>query len=191
MVRAFLAIDLPQELKKKLSNLDKIDIPKDIKIKWVEEENFHITLKFFGNIKETLLEKLFKEIQKSAQEHNFFQLSLNEVGFFPQKKTPRVVWIGINTHDNTLFEIHRALKKIFKKFKLGEEKDFHPHITLFRVKTIRDLKSFNSYLEQISEKAKAIKGFTFKVNELIFFESILSSKGPVYRPLYKVKLKNE
>ncbi len=190
MVRAFLAIDLPQELKRNLFELSKIAIPESIKIKWVAEPNFHITLKFFGNISEKILEKLFKKSQKVVENYPIFKLILTNVGFFPEKKTPRVVWIGLKTEDKTLFDLQDSLEKLFKKLKIGDSKDkFHPHITLFRVKSPGNLEDFKNYLEKLSEKAKTLEGFTFKVEELTFFKSTLYPQGPLYEPLYKIRLK--
>ncbi len=189
MVRAFLAIDLPLELKKELFKLSKIDLPEGIKVKWVEEPNFHITLKFFGNVQEKMLEKLYNETQKLAKDISSFQLLVDKVGFFSGKRTPRVVWIGIKTQENTLFELQKKLKKLFKKFGFDEEKTFHPHITLFRIKTLRNFQEFEFYFKKISQEADFIKDFTFKVKELTFFKSILTPQGPIYQPLYKVELK--
>ncbi len=190
MVRAFLAIDLPLELKKKLSEL-KEQAPNDIKIKWVETQNFHITLKFFGNIYENLLEKIFEESQKIIKNYTPFQLILDQLGFFPEKKIPRVVWIGLKTQDETLFNLQKALEKLFEKLKINPDKeDFHPHITIFRIKNIGNLESFKNYLEKISKKIELIKGLNFQVNELIFFKSTLLPTGPLYEPLYKLPLKS-
>lgn len=189
-MRAFLAIDLPTELKKKLSEL-KEEAPADIKIKWVEEPNFHITLKFFGNISENFLEKIFKESEKIIKNYQSFQLTLNQLGFFPEKKIPRVVWIGLTTQDETLFDLQKALEKLFKRLKINSDKErFHPHITLFRIKSIGNLENFKNYLEKISQKTETLKGLNFKVNELIFFKSTLLPTGPLYEPLHKIPLKS-
>lgn len=189
-MRAFLAIDLPMELKKKLWEL-KEEVPPQIKIKWVELPNFHITLKFFGNISESFLEKIFKESENIIKNYQFFQLMLDQLGFFPKKKIPRVVWIGLKTQDETLFDLQKALQKIFKKLKINSEKEeFHPHITLFRVKSIENLESFKDYFEKISKKTESLKGLNFPVKELVFFKSTLLPTGPLYEPLYKIPLKN-
>ena len=74
MIRTFLAIDLPLELKKKLYNLSLLPKPRSLKIKWVEEKNFHLTLRFFGDISESLLKKLYNRTEKVVKELKIFNL---------------------------------------------------------------------------------------------------------------------
>ncbi|RLG13178.1 RNA 2',3'-cyclic phosphodiesterase [Candidatus Pacearchaeota archaeon] len=190
MIRSFLAIDLPLELKKKLSALNTINIPSSLKIKWVEEKNFHLTLKFFGNISENFLEKLYKRTQKAVKDFPFIELRIKKTGFFPEKGLPRVVWIGLDSQDDILLKLYKTLEKEFKKLKIKSSKEaFHPHITLFRIKSIGNLKEFNAYFEALSKNAISLEGFSFQVKELTFFKSTLYSTGPVYQPMYKVPLK--
>ncbi len=193
MVRAFLAIDLPEELKKKLYELSKLKSPETVKVKWVERENFHITLKFFGNVSEKLLEKIFKAGERVLKEETGFRLDIDEIGFFPEKGAPKVVWIGLKPENNQIFNIHKSLEKtVFKKMKLSNSKErFHPHITLFRIKKLGNKKDFEEYIQILSKNSKELKGFSFFVKELIIFKSDLTPKGPIYQCLYKIKLGRE
>ncbi|WP_051920359.1 RNA 2',3'-cyclic phosphodiesterase [Thermodesulfobacterium hydrogeniphilum] len=189
MVRAFLAIDLPEELKKKLYELSKIEPPEGLKIKWVERPNFHITLKFFGSISEKLLEKIFKASEKALKEESSFKLVIDKIGYFPEKGNPRVVWIGLKLENDQLLNIHKILEKIFKKMKISDRKEkFHPHITLFRVKKLSDKEDFNAYLKNLAKESQILEGFNFIVKELTIFKSNLTPQGPIYESLYKIKI---
>lgn len=191
MVRAFLAIDLPWELKKKIYELNYLSLPESLKVKWVEEKNLHLTLKFFGNISENLLEKLYKDTLQNFQNFISFELALESLGYFPEKAFPRVVWIGLRDEERKLLEVYRILKKIFKKYKIEDSSEkFHPHITLFRIKKLGNKEEFEEYFKELNKKANLLKNLKFSVKDLTFFKSILHSSGPTYEVIYKVFLKN-
>ena len=191
MIRAFLAIDLPKDIKKELFNLSKIEIPEGIKLKWVEERNFHITFRFFGNVSEKDIKKIIKHGQKVSQDFSAFKVILDEVGMFKDRKgQPRVVWIGVKFEEEDVFGLYNELEKGFKKLKVIDRKeDFHPHITLFRVK-YADL-GFKQYLESITAQAKDLKGRSFWVKDLTLFKSTLTSKGPIYQAISQIELKRD
>lgn len=191
MVRAFLAIDLPWELKKKIYELNSSPIPTSLKIKWVEEKNLHLTLKFLGNISENLLSKLYQETLREFQDFTSFELLLENLGFFSEKGLPKVVWIGIKDEKEKLLEAYKTLKKILKKYKLEDSAErFHPHITLFRIKKLGNKEDFEKYFQEIDTQAKSLKNLKFLVKGLTFFKSTLYSHGPVYEVLYEVPFKN-
>ncbi len=191
MVRTFLAIDLPLDLKRELSNLRKVALPEDNKLKWVEEENFHLTLKFLGNIPESLIEKIYKSCVKVCEEFSSFPLELGEVGVFPEKGIPRVIWIGIEKAQDQLLSLYKGIEKALKSLKLEKKKEsFHPHITLIRVKEVKDPSALNVYLVKLKSSALPLKGRAFLVKELTLFKSELSLKGPKYTPLKQIFLKD-
>jgi 2'-5' RNA ligase len=189
MMRVFLGIDLPLELKKGLADLEKVTQPEGLRTKWVELENFHLTLVFFGEIGANLLERLVKSVEKVATQHQSFVLSIDKLGFFPEKGNPRVVWIGIKEETGTLFKLVEDLHKAFKRFKLSLDQRFHPHITLFRIKEIKDKSAFEDYFKNLYKEAERLEGIRFPVRKIDFFESKLTPKGPVYKIFKEVGLK--
>lgn len=190
-MRAFLAIDLPWELKKELWSLKKLEEPPYTKLKWVEEENFHITLRFFGTVSENLVEKISKSSEAVCQKIASFKLEIKELGTFPEKGLPKVIWIGVENKENLLEELYKNLEKGFKSLKLEDKKEkFHPHVTLIRVKEVRDEKALKEYLERLKKEAEKLKGKKFIVREIVLFKSDLLPKGPKYTPLKKIPLKD-
>lgn len=189
MVRAFLAIDLPKNLKKKLSELSKIEIPDGLRLKWVEEENFHITLHFFGNLSEKLAEKILKGCEVAFKDFSPFYLEVSELGHFPEKGNPRVIWMGIKDATQTLVKLNKTLEGLLKKLKLEKRaEEFHPHITLFRIKKFESAEDFKDYYDKLKKIAKDFTGLKFPVREIILFKSELSPKGPKYTPIGKISL---
>ncbi len=191
MVRAFLAIDLPSSLKKELSKLKTEEQP-FARLKWVEEENFHLTLFFFGNLPEKEVEKIVLVCEKRVKDYPRFELFLTEISGFPKKGDFRVVFLGCEGRSNTLERLVHELSKDFKKigFKL-EDRDFHPHITLFRLKELKDRSAYHEFVQELTKKAQFLKGKSFPVEELILFESKLSPTGPKYTPLKAFPLKGD
>ncbi len=190
MVRAFLAIDLPKELKKELSELAKVSPREGIKGKWVEEPNLHLTLHFFGSISERMVEKIIQEGEKLFPELSPIELEIEELGFFPERGKPRVLWIGVKDKQDSLSKLYKEVKKLLEKLKLEERKEnFHPHITLLRIKEITNQEKFLKDLQKIKEKAKDLKGYSFLIKEVILFKSELTPKGPIYTPLKNFPLK--
>lgn len=180
MKRLFIAIDLPLEIKRELYKLEQElmkHIPKGIK--WVELENLHFTIRFLGETEEEKIPNIKKIIDEVSQESDFFNISLKEIGAFPNFKNPRVIWIGIEKGYEEMKDLFNKLEN--KILKLGfkkEDKEFSPHLTLGRVK------------EKIrwDERWKIdIPYLEFLVEEITLFESQLRPQGPLYIPLYKCK----
>jgi len=190
MVRVFLAIDLPWELKKKLSEVKKVELPEKIKGKWVETENFHLTLHFFGNLEEKILERVIKKLEEVFKEFSSFSLELTEIGAFPERGTPRVIWMGLKEPSLMLERIHEELVKALKKLKLYEKREpFHPHITLLRIKGVEEREDLERFFEGLRREGERLKGEKFLVKEIILFKSDLTPKGPIYTPLKRFYLK--
>jgi 2'-5' RNA ligase len=189
MVRAFLAIDLPQELKKELFKLSKIDTPENIKLKWVEEENLHITLRFFGNISESLVEKIYKRCKEVCKNLTPFELKLSSAGYFPSKGCPRVIWIGIKDTSESIFKLYKLLNKALKPLKLQDkDEDFHPHITLLRIKEKTNQEGIKRLFETLRKASEKLENQKIIVREIVLFKSELSSSGPRYTPLKIIPL---
>ena len=181
--RAFIGIDinLPKILKFR-QEIEKINA--DIKL--VEIENIHLTLKFLGNIEESLVEDIEKIMKDCVLEFSPFPLKIKGVGAFPNLKFMRVVWIGIENAEN-IAKIAKNLdnKLTALKFK-KEKKGFSPHITIARVKGIRNKNELKNLLEKNENKEFG----EVVVNSICLKKSVLSSKGPNYYLVKKVSFEN-
>ena len=184
MVRLFVAIDLPQDFKEKLSLIpDKVAKPIE-SAKWVSSKNVHLTLKFLGYSPEELIPKIKERLSKKVKEVEPFTLELRNFGAFPSPKRARVLWLGVeNGHD----EVSILQKKVEKALvPLGFEKEnrkFHAHLTLARLRVPQNLQEALSELgaEKISQAVR--------VDKVILFQSTLTPKGPIYTALDQFPLK--
>ena len=171
-MRCFIAIDMPKEIQVYLDGLAKSISGEKIKI--VEKGKFHLTLGFLGTTKEFMVEKI-KEALKDI-DFEPFEAELGHVGFFPNESSVRVIFVYLEPRGK-LKLLNQKIKDKLKPLglKLG---DFEAHITLARVKYIKNL-------EKIVEELKELKisPLKFKVDSFKLKRSFLTEKGPVYDDL--------
>ncbi|HLB59549.1 MAG TPA: RNA 2',3'-cyclic phosphodiesterase [Bdellovibrionota bacterium] len=179
-MRAFLAIELPDQVKDELVRLQEL-IQIDGKIKFVERENLHLTLKFFGEVTDEQVEKInlsLKEIKFSP-----IKTSLKEVGSYPPKQNPRVIWVGLDPSE----QIIKLQKEVEKKLQpLGfpeEERAFSAHITIGRVKFAKNPKQVKEILATLT-----VETIGLQIKDFCFKKSTLTPKGSTYEDLAKFPL---
>ena len=173
-MRAFIAIEMPKEIKEILLDAQKQINTEEAKIR--PAKAFHLTLKFLGEVEE----KKTEEIKSALKEIKFkkFNTVLTEIGVFPNENYIRVVWVGL---DDSESKITNLQKEIDSKMEiLGFKKDirFHPHVTLARVKFVGDKERFIKNLKEIK-----IKKESFQITEFKLVKSVLTPEGPVYEDL--------
>lgn len=169
-MRTFIAIELPEEIKKEIIRIQK-ELP-EFKGKLTEKENLHLTLKFLGEIDETKLESVKDRLKEIKLDR--FKSGLGELGVF-NPEFIRIIWVH-------MLGTEKLQKEIDDKLDQKEER-FMSHLTIARVKNIVDKKSF-------VEKIKSIKVAwkEFQVNSFKLIKSTLTSKGPIYETIEEYEL---
>jgi 2'-5' RNA ligase len=183
-MRTFVAIDLNPEIKASLSSLVRSLRQTKAEVKWVGEPSFHLTLKFLGEIAAKDLEPIVSAMEAEARKSAPFYLECRSTGHFPKKGSPRVIWAGV-VPSPELMDLQRRLEIAFEKLGFPREaRDFHPHLTLGRVKSSRHLETVLRLLKQYEDKSFG----QMEVKALTLFESILRPEGAEYRVIKEVKL---
>lgn len=184
MKRTFIAIRTPISKQTAEFIQDIKFVLKDEKIKWVEDWNLHITLFFIGNIDENIIDEIGNKLTDNLGKIKSFTLSSEGVGVFKNVYKPKILWFGIRQSEN-LTNLKLAVDKVISSFGFTiEERDFKPHLTIGRVRFIKNKDKIKNALE----KYKEVEIQDFSINEVIFYESKLTPKGPVYEVLKKVPL---
>lgn len=186
-MRTFIAIDLTPEIKAALETLIRKIGKNAGGVKWVKAEAMHLTLKFLGDIPEDSAATVKAFLEKLAGARRPFPLRLKGTGTFPPggKMSARVLWAGIQEVPE-LMELQAALETECEKAGFPrEERAFHPHLTLGRVRSSDGLEPVLRELERFKEAD--LGGMT--VSALIFFQSVLGPSGPVYEVLAEAVLK--
>jgi 2'-5' RNA ligase len=176
-MRTFIAIELDEKIKAAISEfIRKLDRG-DRHIRWIKPQGMHLTLKFLGDITREKMTDVQSVLNKIAKGHPSFQLSLVGTGTFPPgRKFPRVLWIGVK-ENSTLLEIQSRLEQEFEKIHFPkEQRKFHPHLTLGRVKNPYNLESMLSILEKNKEREFG----EMTVSYIKLFLSTLKPSGAEY-----------
>lgn len=132
--RLFLAINLDNNVKEKIRKIS-VDLKanESSSIKWENIEKIHITLLFLGNVKIDQKKNLIKELE-NYERPKFFDFIINNLGFFPNDKYPRVIWLGIEKSEE-LKQLSKDISTICKNINIDfDKKEFKPHLTLGRIK---------------------------------------------------------
>lgn len=182
-VRAFLALEVSEEVRSRIMELEKELEESGADIKLVERENLHVTMKFLGEINKAVLEGVYN-IMDGLREDKF-EIKVEGVGAFPNLRVLRVLWVGIRDGADRVIGIQRRLDDQLIRLGFGKERDFVPHITVGRVKTPRN----KERILQILEKYKGHYFGMCMVERLVLKKSVLTPRGPVYSNLKEVEFK--
>ena len=184
MQRVFVAADIykKKEIQKIQQHLVTY-LQMDYKtLKLVRPENFHFTLVFFGEINDTILNKIAAKIAEI--EFQSFQVIYDRIGVFPNSNNARVVWIGLNETSKRSFNemsniVTSKLGELDLKLDKQIEKEIIPHITLFRTKKVYLKLNLNNIESKLS------------INDIIdtisVKKSIITNYGPIYETIISVK----
>ena len=184
-IRTFVAVNLSPDIREHLASLkDNINIP-DSNIKWVEKNNLHITIKFLGYISLEQTELIQSGLKEIASQCNPFLIKTSSyIGVFPTYKMPRIIWVGIKEGINELEKLYNSIEiNMLKKGFPREEKYFSSHITIGRVKYIRDTTNFIQILKKIK-----VNNLSQEVCSIDLMESKLTPNGPLYNITSKFPL---
>lgn len=173
-MRCFIALDLPEKIKDYLESLQKNF--GSISGKFVEINNLHLTLRFLGEIKESQVNLIKEKLSKIKFES--FKVKLGGLGVFPSRKFAKIVWVSLEPA-NKIIELKDQIDFALKNMDFSEDKKFKSHITLIRIKSIKDKKRFFDVLDKIK-----IEPLEFKVDSFVFKKSVLAETGPEYFDLF-------
>ncbi len=189
-VRSFIAIELPDEVKAGLAQLQaRLKTGKQPAVKWVDPYSIHLTLKFLGNVAVDKVSEITKAIELSAQGIPPFHLEVKDLGVFPSLKRVRVVWVGLSGEVARLSQLQQRLEANLTPLGFTpESRTFTPHLTLARVReqaSPEEPQSFGQFIASI--RFEAVYGFSVEAINLM--KSQLTREGAIYSRISSVKLK--
>ena len=94
-MRTFIAIEISEEIKNILAQIESHLIYAGADVKWVKPENVHLTLKFLGEIDEKKAAEVTAILDSIARMTKPFELNVKDIGAFPKIEHPRVIWVGL------------------------------------------------------------------------------------------------
>lgn len=177
-MRIFIAIELPPKIKQHLGDIARQLGRCDVTAAWVKPDNLHLTLKFLGDINDVQLPGLTAKINQLAQQQGAFTATLNGFGFFPSPKQPRILYASIQ-EPLPFKQLVQHLDRLLEPSGFAPEQYFTPHITLARIKNIKNLERLQQQLDDMPLQQ------TFTVSAVTLFGSTLHADGARYQVLQR------
>src|SRR3989338_2873786 len=186
LIRAFIAIELPARIAQGLEKIQDGLKDETNKVAWVKPENIHLTIKFLGDIETNKIDSITKVLEDAAGNLSNFKISIKGIGAFPTIENPRVLLVGIEEDDTNVSQLYNNFEHGLTALGFErEQRTFKPHLTLGRIKFLKDKK----LLKQRFEKIADINLGQFTAAGLYLFESKLTPEGAVHTKLKEVKFK--
>lgn len=180
-MRLFFAIEFDVETKEYIKKVQNEIRENSVKGNFSHEENFHLTLKFIGEVGKEKFEKLKSSLDKAVEQINPFSFKFNRLGFFA-KENKKVVWIGIKNDDKILDKLYNVLEAaLYENGFPKESRGYSPHITLSRETVLKP--EFEEQLGKIKIDSREII-----VNKVSLMESTRVNGKLTYRAVYVKKI---
>jgi 2'-5' RNA ligase len=131
-----------------------------------------------------LLPELAARLQQSSALRTVFDLRVRGLGGFPNLRSPRVIWCGINGNIEALISLQEIVEHACQPLGFpAEARGFHPHLTLGRVQGKRNLQPLLDYIRIGSDLESSLT-----VREYHIYKSVLSPRGAAYSVLETIRL---
>jgi 2'-5' RNA ligase len=186
-MRTFIAVPLPPEVRALLGEMQKTLRSFSANVKWTAIPSIHLTLKFLGEIEPASLPRLVELLRAAAASEHPFSLHLHGLGGFPNLHSPRVIWCGLDGELPSLESLQKKVETACVDAGFApEDRPFHPHLTLGRVRDRTNLQPLLDYI-----KIGSALEHTFAVREFNIYQSILRPQGALYSVLERIELQGD
>ncbi|MCM2265073.1 MAG: RNA 2',3'-cyclic phosphodiesterase [Desulfuromonadales bacterium] len=180
--RAFLAVPLPPALQQDIASLQTELSGALPGIRWTRPDTVHLTLHFFGDIRVDELEKIRASMLSVKLREKAFQVDVLGLGAFPDRRRPRVVWLGLTPEESLRSLQHACLEEVGRRGFPAEARAFAPHLTIGRFR-----EHAPNLGELLAGQAERRIG-RLPIGQLVLFESRLLPGGARHIPLFTVPL---
>ncbi len=182
VLRCFIAIEIPESIKRSISDLIDSLKKSGAEVKWTAYENMHITLQFLGETDESLIPVIKETLGKILAPYAQFYIKITGVGCFPSGRRPRIIWVGME-ESQTLINLYKDIADGMVKFGYQkEERGFTPHVTIGRVKSHKNM---NELLKRIDE-VKTTRFSDFQAQHITLMKSELKPSGAKHYSLAEI-----
>ena len=201
MIRAFLAVELSQELRADLATVQQElkhriepEMKRDTRISWVQPDSLHLTIKFLGDTDEQVIDPLRIAVEQAIGGQIAVNVPLERLGAFPRPQSPRVLWVGPSENwekgaeAKRMAEIHGTIEQTCESFSfLRETRPFSPHLTLARIKVGERHVGVALAKGEVLDRPLSLGSLT--VESVVLMKSELQPTGSVYTKLWDVRLR--
>ena len=184
-MRLFIGINLPKKQRAQIHRVARALREEDLPVRWIEPDNFHVTLKFLGDVRPEQVDQIKEIVQRVAASTRSFSTELTGFGAFPTVRRPRIIWLGVTANPEL-----RCLKQDLEwsLSDMGfetETRAFHPHVTLGRASTTRGAGVFRSLDTTLASLEFAAE---LRIHTVDLIRSQLSREGARYGVVASARL---
>lgn len=187
-IRAFIAVNLPPELKARMAQLQR-ELQKMTggrAVRWTRSEQIHLTLRFLGDVPANAVADLHAALQRACTGIAPFELSAEGLGCFPNARQPRIIWLGLTGALDALQRLQARVEQETAAWGQREDREFHAHLTLGRVKP-EFARTARPLAESFASRPKRSVG-TWRVAQVDLMQSQLLPTGAEYAVMTSVPL---
>lgn len=185
MLRTFIAVELASAVQHAAAGLIRQLAAAGSDVKWVEEENIHVTLHFLGDVAEEEIPQLVRPLDKAVRPLPAFPIEVRQVGAFPNVHRPRTLWLGVTDGAEELAVVHQVLRDELAALGFRtEHRGFVPHATIGRVRGTRRMQELAAAL---GSHENFLAGESL-VHHVTVFSSEMRPGGSIYTPLAHIPL---
>lgn len=191
-IRAFIAIELPAELRQELTRLQaELKVDNRLRIKWVNPNGIHLTLKFLGNIPISDTDRITQAMTDTARLITPFYLKTETLGAFPNLKRAQVVWVGLGGETDKLKQLQQLIETNLTQLGFtAEQRQFKPHLTLARLGS-EVSPAERQHLGEFIASTRFDMGERMKVDSINLIRSQLTREGAAYSRISSAELLKE
>jgi RNA 2',3'-cyclic 3'-phosphodiesterase len=180
VIRAFVAATVSEKVLDRLSAIGRDLRALELDARWPHPQSLHLTLKFLGDVDDRQVEQIAPLMGEVGRQHGPFPVGVSGLGVFPHPANPRVLWIGVE-EDGALFRLRGDIEASLAEIGFpAEGRPFHPHLTLARIRSRRNIARLIHFVEA---EGPQVKAGGFEVVEFHLYQSILRPQGAEYRIL--------
>jgi 2'-5' RNA ligase len=186
MIRLFIAINTPQQVLPLLAGVrDRLETT-HAGVRWEPDGKLHCTLKFLGDAREEVLPDIVSALADVASSTPPFPIRYSGLGCFPDKREPRIIWVGIEDSNGILQKLAQTVERRMETLGFKpEQRIYHPHVTLGRVKSSRRMRELLAMMETVTFESSPVY-----LREIELVKSELKARGSVYTMVAKMTLGN-
>lgn len=187
-MRAFIAIEISDELKGILERVESHLKYAGADVKWANPDSVHLTLKFLGDITEKQTEEISCALDGIATSSMAFDVTLKDIGAFPKIEHPRVIWVGLDKGAAQSIQIASQVEDALSKIGFAkEERAFSPHLTIGRVRSSHNIDKLIEKMPGAASDIKSSGEIVHRVASIALFQSTLTPHGSIYTKLHESK----
>lgn len=185
-MRTFIAIEVSDEIKDALARLESHLKYSGADVKWVNPKIIHLTLKFLGEITDSRCEAVKAALDTIAKCVKPFEVTIKDIGTFPNNARPRVIWVGLDKGAFEAVELAKRIEEALSRIDFpAEDRPFSPHLTIGRVRSSLNLDKLKDKISSASSGVQPEKAASHKTASVILFQSTLTPQGSIYAKLHE------